>query len=115
MLRLRVQPVREQDDRGQHTTTSRQMIFLSGGGMVIDTPGMRELQLWNHEQGAEQAFEDIATLSQSCKFRDCGHHGEPGCAVEAAVQQGVLAFERLENYRKLLAELVFRNAKPIRR
>ncbi len=78
---LRVQPVREQDDRGQHTTTSRQMIFLPGGGIVIDTPGMRELQLWNHEQGVEQAFEDIATLSQSCKFRDCGHHGEPGCAV----------------------------------
>jgi ribosome biogenesis GTPase / thiamine phosphate phosphatase len=108
---LRVQPVREGDDRGQHTTTSRQMIFLSGGGMVIDTPGMRELQLWNHEQGAERAFEDIATLAQGCKFRDCGHRGEPGCAVAAAIQQGELALDRLENYRKLLAELHFQERK----
>jgi ribosome biogenesis GTPase / thiamine phosphate phosphatase len=108
---LRVLPVREHDDRGQHTTTSRQMIFLSGGGMVIDTPGMRELQLWDHEQGAEQAFEDIATLAQSCKFRDCGHQGEPGCAVEAAVRQGELAVERLRNYRKLMAELRFQERK----
>jgi ribosome biogenesis GTPase / thiamine phosphate phosphatase len=104
---LRVQPVREQDDRGQHTTTSRQMIFLSGGGILIDTPGMRELQLWNHDEGAVLAFDDIAKLSQSCKFRDCGHHGEPGCSVESAIQQGELTSERLENYRKLLAELSF--------
>lgn len=103
---LRVQPVRDQDDRGQHTTTSRQMIFLPGEGMLIDTPGMRELQLWDHEEGAAQAFQDIA-LSQGCKFRDCGHLGEPGCAIEAAVQQGELSLERLENYRKLLAELHF--------
>ncbi len=108
---LRVQPVREQDDRGQHTTTSRQMIFLTGGGIVIDTPGMRELQLLNHEQGVEQAFEDIATLSQNCKFRDCGHHGEPGCAVEGAVQRGELAPDRVQSYRKLLAELNFQERK----
>jgi ribosome biogenesis GTPase / thiamine phosphate phosphatase len=108
---LRVQSMREQDDRGQHTTTSRQMIFLSGEGMLIDTPGMRELQLWDHKDGAAQAFEDIATLSQSCKFRNCGHQGEPGCAVEAAIQQGELSFERLENYRKLLAELRFQERK----
>ncbi len=85
---LPVQAVRNHDDRGQHTTTSRQMIFLPGGGMLIDTPGMRELQLWNHEQGAAQAFDDIAFLSRGCRFRDCGHRGEPGCAVHAAVQQG---------------------------
>ena len=108
---LRVQGVREQDDRGQHTTTSRQMIFLSGEGMVIDTPGMRELQLWDHEEGAAQAFQDIASLSQGCKFRDCGHQGEPGCAIEAALQRGELFFERLENYRKLLAELHFQERK----
>jgi len=108
---LRVQPVREGDDRGQHTTTSRQMIFLGGGGIVIDTPGMRELQLLHHEQGAAQAFDDIAALSQGCKFRDCGHQGEPGCAVEAAIQDGVLAIERLQNYRKLLAELRFQERK----
>ena len=108
---LHVQAVREHDDRGQHTTTSRQMIFLSGGGMLIDTPGMRELQLWIHEEGAAQAFEDIATLSKGCRFRDCGHRGEPGCAVHTAVQQGELACERLENYRKLLAELRFQERK----
>jgi ribosome biogenesis GTPase len=108
---LRVQAVREEDDRGQHTTTSRQMIFLPGGGMLIDTPGMRELQLLHHEQGAAQAFEDIATLSQGCKFRDCSHRGEPGCAVDAAVEEGELPFERLENYRKLLAELRFQERK----
>jgi ribosome biogenesis GTPase len=79
--------------------------------MLIDTPGMRELQLWNHEAGAAQAFEDIANLSRDCKFRDCGHQGEPGCAVSAAIQQGELAFERLENYRKLLAELRFQERK----
>ena len=108
---LRVQPVREHDDRGQHTTTSRQMIFLPSGGIVIDTPGMRELQLWNHEEGAARAFEDIATLAQTCKFRDCAHHGEPGCAIEAAVNHGSLLVERLENYRKLLAELRFQKRK----
>jgi ribosome biogenesis GTPase len=108
---LRVQPVREHDDRGQHTTTSRQMIFLSGEGMLIDTPGMRELQLWDHEEGAAQAFQDIASLAQGCKFRDCGHQGEPGCVIADAIQRGELSLERLENYRKLLAELHFQERK----
>lgn len=108
---LRVQAVRQQDDRGQHTTTSRQMIFLREGGMLIDTPGMRELQLWSHEDGATQTFQDIAMLSLDCRFRDCVHQGEPGCAVDAAIQQGELSFERLENYRKLLAELRFQERK----
>jgi ribosome biogenesis GTPase len=108
---LRVQTVREHDNRGQHTTTSRQMIFLSGEGMLIDTPGMRELQLLDHEEGVAQTFQDIGTLSQGCKFRDCGHQGEPGCAIEAAVQQGALSRERLESYRKLLAELHFQERK----
>jgi len=108
---LRVQPVREQDDRGQHTTTSRQMIFLPCGGIVIDTPGMRELQLWNNEEGAERAFDDIAMLAQSCRFRDCAHHGEPGCAIALAINHGRLQPERLENYRKLLAELRFQERK----
>ena len=108
---LRVQAVRERDDRGQHTTTSRQMIFLPSGGIVIDTPGMRELQLWDNREGAAHAFSDIRTLAQDCKFRDCEHHGEPGCAIEAAIHRGLLQPERLENYHKLLAELRFQERK----
>jgi ribosome biogenesis GTPase / thiamine phosphate phosphatase len=108
---LAVHPVREHDGRGQHTTTSRQMILLPGGGVVIDTPGMRELQLWNNDEGVERAFEDIATLAQGCKFRDCAHHGEPECAIEEAVSRGCLPLERLESYRKLLAELRFQERK----
>ncbi len=108
---LRVQPVREHDDRGLHTTTSRQMIFLGDEGMLIDTPGMRELQLLDHEEGAAQAFQDIGTLAQGCKFRDCAHQGEPGCAIETAVRQGELSLERLQSYRKLLAELHFQERK----
>jgi ribosome biogenesis GTPase / thiamine phosphate phosphatase len=104
---IRVQPVREDDDRGRHTTTSRQMIFLPGGGIVIDTPGMRELQLWDSEEGLCHAFADIEALAEKCKFRNCGHGGEPKCAVEAAILEGQLTPERLENHRKLLAELAF--------
>ena len=108
---LRVQPVREDDDRGLHTTTSRQMIFLPGGGMVIDTPGMRELQLWDSEEGLSRAFEDIEVLAESCKFRNCAHGGEPGCAVEAAIREGLLIPEHLESHRKLQAELRFQQRK----
>ena len=108
---LRVQPVREDDDRGRHTTTSRQMIFLPGGGIVIDTPGMRELQLWDSNDGAGKAFGDIVTLAQRCKFRNCSHRGEPGCEVEAAILSGLLERERLENHRKLEAELRFQERK----
>jgi len=108
---LRVQPVREGDQRGQHTTTSRRMIFLSGGGIVIDTPGMRELQLWESNEGVHQAFEDIVRLAQECKFRDCSHRGEPGCEVEAAILRGALERERLDNHHKLQAELRFQERK----
>jgi ribosome biogenesis GTPase / thiamine phosphate phosphatase len=108
---LRVQPVRESDDRGRHTTTSRQMIMLPGGGVVIDTPGMRELQLWDGDQGMGQAFEDIETLARRCRFRDCSHRGEAGCEVEAAIVNGLLDPERLENHRKLEAELRFQERK----
>ena len=108
---LRAQAVREHDDRGRHTTSSRQMLFLPEGGIVVDTPGMRELQLWNSAEGVARAFEDITILAQGCKFRDCGHRGEPGCAVEAAILEGTLERERLENHRKLEAELRFQERK----
>ena len=111
---LRVQRVRDGDDRGKHTTTTRQMFFLPEGGIVIDTPGMRELQLWDSEEGLEQAFGDIDQLAELCRFRDCSHNGEPGCAVEAAVAKGSLKSDRLESHRKLKAELRFleRKADP---
>jgi ribosome biogenesis GTPase len=108
---LRVQPAREDDDRGRHTTSSRQMFFLRDGGIVIDTPGMRELQLWDSNEGVSQTFEDIALLAQRCKFRDCGHHGEPSCEVEAAILAGTLERGRLESHQKLQAELQFQERK----
>lgn len=108
---LATAPVRERDDRGRHTTTTRQMIFLEGGGMLIDTPGMRELQLWGNEEGVERAFDDIAALGEHCRFRDCNHTGEPGCAVAGAAESGQLDGDRLESYRKLRAELEFQQRK----
>ena len=102
---LATQAVRRGDDRGKHTTTSRQLFFLPQGGLVIDTPGLRELQLLDNEQGAAQAFDDIETLAASCRFGDCHHRGEPGCAVADAVRDGSLAPQRLENFHKLEAEL----------
>ena len=91
---LATAPVRESDDRGRHTTTTRQMIFLEGGGMLIDTPGMRELQLWGNDEGVEKTFDDIAALGEQCRFRDCNHTAEPGCAVIAAAESGKLDFDR---------------------
>ena len=100
-------PVRTSDSRGRHTTTARQLFFLPGGAMVIDTPGLRELQLWDSEAGLDQAFGDVEVLAKHCRFRDCKHLGEPGCAVAAAIREGELEQERLENHRKLLRERAF--------
>jgi ribosome biogenesis GTPase len=97
--------VREQDDRGRHTTTHRELFVLPGGGLVIDTPGIRELQLWTGETGVEAVFEEVAALAASCRFRDCRHESEPGCAVRAAVEDGRLLPERLASLHKLQAEL----------
>src|SRR5262249_44421658 len=98
---LPTQPARESDDRGRHTTTARQMHFLPSGGMVIDTPGLRELQLWENSEGVDRAFEDINAIAQACRFRDCTHGNEPGCAVQLAISTGQLPAERLESRRKL--------------
>jgi ribosome biogenesis GTPase len=100
-------PVRASDDRGRHTTTSRQLFVLPRGAIVIDTPGMRELQLWGGETGVAVAFDDLAETAQSCKFRDCKHDSEPGCAVRAAIAVGELDADRLANYQKLQAEMRF--------
>jgi ribosome biogenesis GTPase len=100
---LRTQDVRESDSRGRHTSTARQLVLLPGTGVLIDTPGMRELQLWDAGDG-NAAFGDIDALAGSCRFRDCRHRQEPGCAVHAAVAAGALAAWRLEGYHKLQDE-----------
>lgn len=97
--------VREGDDRGRHTTTHRELFRAPTGGLLIDTPGLREIQLWEGDQGIEASFSDIEALGESCRFADCRHQGEPGCAVEEAAERGELTTERLESYRKLQREL----------
>jgi ribosome biogenesis GTPase len=93
------------DGRGRHTTTRRELILLPGGGQIIDTPGLRELQLWDPGTGLHQAFDDIERFAEECRFRDCSHTGEPGCAVVTAVADGALDGNRLSNYHKLQREL----------
>ena len=102
--RQRTGEVRE-DGKGRHTTTWRELVPLPGGGLLLDTPGMRELGLWDAEEGATEAFADIAALATECRFSDCRHAGEPDCAVHSAVQSGLLDSARLESWRKLIAEL----------
>ena len=97
--------VRASDGKGRHTTTFREMIQISGGGLIIDTPGMRELQVWADEFSLNQSFADIEALSRQCRFADCGHQNEPDCAVMAAIKHGDLAAERLNHYRKFRREL----------
>ena len=101
---LRTQDVRLTDSRGRHTSTARQMVLLESGGILIDTPGMRELQLWESGDGGGDAFGDIEQLASSCRFRDCRHLQEPGCAVQAALEAGALPAERLASFHKLAAE-----------
>jgi ribosome biogenesis GTPase len=103
--RQRVQAVRTVLSRGRHTTTARQMFHLKCGGLIIDTPGLRELQLWAEEASAQSLFPDIEELAQHCRFRDCRHEQEPGCAVQEARDSGQLAESRWESYRKLRKEL----------
>lgn len=95
---------RAQDSRGRHTTTARSLHVLPSGGLLIDTPGMRELQLADCEQGVEQTFSEISALAQQCRFNDCGHSTEPGCAVRAAIESGEITQRRFDNYQKLLRE-----------
>ena len=96
--------IREDDDEGRHTTTSRALHKLRDGGLLLDTPGMRELQLADCEQGIESTFADIAELATRCRFQDCQHRSEPGCAVLVAIERGDLDERRLANYRKLMRE-----------
>jgi ribosome biogenesis GTPase len=101
---LRTQDVRESDSRGRHTSTARQLVLLPRSGVLIDTPGMRELQLWDTGDAGNAAFGDVDALASACRFRDCRHRQEPGCAVLASVAAGTLAGWRLEGYHKLQDE-----------
>ena len=102
--RMATGAVREGDDRGRHTTTHRELFWLPEGGAVIDNPGMRELALWLEHDGLAHAFSDIEELAAGCRFGDCSHEHEPGCAVVAAAESGELDADRLDSYRRLVAE-----------
>ncbi len=104
---MKVNCIREDDSKGRHTTTHRQLIMLQSGTMIIDTPGMRELGMWDVQEGLDTTFADIEELAGKCKFRDCNHISEPGCAVKEALESGELSPERWENYLKLKKEAKF--------
>ena len=101
---MRTREVRASDSRGRHVSTARQLVMLPGEGVLIDTPGMRELQLWDAGEAAGGTFTDIEERAANCRFRDCQHRSEPGCAVRAAVAAGEIPATRLESYQKLLGE-----------
>jgi ribosome biogenesis GTPase len=108
---METREIREDDSRGRHTTTFRNLVKLSWGGMIIDTPGMRELQLWESDSGLQGAFEDVESLGLQCRFKDCSHENEPGCAVSEAIRNGSMPAARLESYKKLKKELRFIESK----
>ncbi len=101
----KTQEVLAADQRGRHTTTHRELVVLPGGALLLDTPGLREIQLWSDETGLQAAFDDVQDLAAGCRFTDCRHGAEPGCAVQAAVEEGRLEGARLDSFRKLQAEL----------
>ena len=105
--RLKVQTVRESDDRGKHTTTHRELVLLPAGGLVLDTPGMRELQLWDGDESLQLVFDDIEALAARCFFGDCQHQDEPRCAVREALVAGTIDSARYESYEKLQKELKY--------
>lgn len=99
-----VSAVRDSDDKGRHTTTTRDLLLLPGGGVLIDTPGLRGVGLWEADAGLSQAFADIEELARYCRFQDCAHTAEPGCVVLGALEEGALSYRRYDSYRKLLQE-----------
>ena len=101
---IETQHIRENDAKGRHTTTHREMHRLGTGGWLLDTPGMRELQLTDVQAGIEEVFSDIAALAGSCRFRDCQHETEPGCAISAAIEDGEIDPGRVKRWKKLVAE-----------
>ncbi|MGD9679009.1 MAG: ribosome small subunit-dependent GTPase A [Vulcanibacillus sp.] len=112
---LKVQEIREGDDKGKHTTTHRELILLPNGGCMIDTPGMRELQLWDSNDGINSTFQDIDLLAAQCFYKDCQHQNEPNCAVKNAIENGSLDEGRYQNYLKLQKELAYLERKGDKR
>ena len=104
---FKTQSVREKDSKGRHTTTRRQLIHLQGGAMVIDTPGMRELGSLSTESGLNEVFDEIVTLAEECRYSDCSHTQEDGCAILDALADGTLAQDRYQNYVKMNKESIF--------
>ncbi|MET9802389.1 ribosome small subunit-dependent GTPase A [Streptomyces sp. NPDC006368] len=101
---MAVRATREVDGKGRHTTTTRNLLLMPGGGVLIDTPGLRGVGMWDAGTGVGQVFPEIEELAEGCRFHDCAHRAEPGCAVLAAIEDGALPERRLESYRKLLRE-----------
>ena len=105
--KIKTQSIRDDDAKGRHTTSARTFHRLPAGGWVLDTPGMRELQMTQMREGIEEVFADIVALARTCRFADCQHQTEPGCAVRGAVSSGALDAARLKHWQKLAAEEVF--------
>lgn len=105
--KMKVSDIGLYKDKGRHTTTHRELIMLPGGGLIIDTPGMREIQLWEGAEGLSEQFDDIEQLALTCKFTDCKHEEEPGCAINEALNTGVITEDRMKSYRKLLNEVKY--------
>ena len=115
MQAIETQGIREHDARGRHTTTARALHRLPAGGWLLDTPGMRELQLTDVKSGLEDVFADIVALAQSCRFADCRHETEPGCAVQAAIASRGLDPARVKRWRKLAAEHAYNSESLVER
>lgn len=104
---MHVSHIREDDAKGRHTTTHRELIYVKDGGCIIDTPGMRELQLWQDRDALQGSFTDIEELEQQCRFRNCTHEAEPHCAVQRAIEEGTLEASRLRSFKKLQREVAY--------
>lgn len=107
--------VRGFDGRGRHTTTHRELILMPSGGFLLDTPGLRELQMWGGDEGFRESFQDVEQLASQCRFNDCRHQHEPGCEVRAAIERGELDRKRLVNYFKIKREYARVNHTPLSR
>ncbi|AZO94605.1 ribosome small subunit-dependent GTPase A [Halocella sp. SP3-1] len=112
--KMKVNNIRKDDGKGRHTTTHREMILLEEGGIIIDTPGMREIQLWDVSEGLSDSFTDIEKLAQECYFNDCQHDSEPRCAIKNAIKEGIITQKRFNSYKKLQREMKYMEIKKER-